>query len=79
MGTGCGSCYCLTGCVIMRSVDLRNIHWSIFEVDRQLIVFGSYNFCGLGTRMLYSSNGCFDVHGFFLSYITFLLQYLKSI
>ena len=78
MGTGCGSCCCLTGCVIVRSVGLRNIHWSIFEVDGQ-IVFGLCNFCGLGTRMLYSSNGCFDVRGFFLSYITFLLQCLKSI
>ena len=47
MGTGCGSCHCLTGCVYKRSVDLR-----IFEVDRQLIVFGLSNFCVLDNKMV---------------------------
>ena len=52
MGTGCGSCHCLTGCVYVRSVDLRNTEWSIFEVDRQLIVFGLSNFCVLDNKMV---------------------------
>lgn len=52
MGTGCGSCHCLTGCVYVSSVDLRNTEWSIFEVDRQLIVFGLSNFCVLDNKMV---------------------------
>ena len=63
VGTGCGSCYCLTGCRFVRSADLRNIDWSIFEVDWQLIIFGLYNFFVIFVDL--------DKH-WYVSHITFL-------